>query len=257
MRQRVLTAVIGIPLLLLLVYLGSWYFFALCFLASAIALYEFHGFTKGLGADISLFLLEAGGLLAFLTAYFMGRSQLNSAYFIVLIILLLIIEMFRSRSILKNGSLLLLGTFYGGVLFAFLPLLRHLGVGYLILLLLVTWGSDSFAFFVGIKFGKHKMWPVVSPKKSWEGSIGGLLGGLAGGLVTSLLGFVLLKDGLIAGLVGSVFAQIGDFMESAMKRECQVKDSGYILPGHGGILDRVDSLIILAPVLYLTLQILA
>lgn len=252
--QRFATAFIGIPLLLFAVYFGEWSFLLICFLASALALYEFHGLTKGLGKDISLPLLEIGGLIAFVFTYLIGLDKLNGASLIVLIIFILILEMFRSRAALTNGALTILGIIYSGVIFAFLPLLRDIGRGPIILLFLITWGTDSFAFFVGIKFGKHKLWPEVSPKKTWEGALGGVLGGLAGGLVTSLFGLCSLPDGLLAGLLGSILAQTGDLMESVMKRESKVKDAGYILPGHGGILDRFDSLLLLAPTLYLIIQ---
>lgn len=254
MLQRVLTAVIGIPLLLLFVILGDWYFFGLVFIASAIALYEFHGFTKGLGANISLYVLEICGLFAFLTTYLIGIGKLSPTAFIILFTLVVIIEMFRSRAVLTNGSLTIFGVLYGGALFGFMPLLRDLGFGYIVLLLLITWGTDSLAFFIGIRYGKRKMWPAVSPKKTWEGAIGGILGGVLGGLVASLFGFITPVFAILIGMIGSVAAELGDLLESAMKRESGVKDSGYILPGHGGILDRVDSLIFLAPILFLLIQ---
>jgi len=256
LRQRIITAVIAIPILLLLVVLGEWYFLGICLLASAIAMYEFYCFAKGLGYNLSLSLLLIGGLTAFSTMYLVGEKRLDASALIVLIILILVLEMFRSKAVLKNGSLTILGLIYGGVLFAFLPLLRNLGFVYIMLLLLVTWGTDSFAYFIGVKYGRHKLWPVVSPKKSWEGALGGLVGGILGGLVTASLGLCSPFLGLLAGFFGSITAQLGDLMESAMKRESNVKDSGYILPGHGGILDRVDSLILLAPTIYFILQFL-
>lgn len=254
MRQRILTALVAIPLLLLLVVLGEWYFFGICLLASVIALYEFYCFSQGLGYNLSLSLLLTGGLAAFLTMYLIGENRLDFSALIVLIIFILLAEMFRSKAVLKNGSLTILGLFYAGVLFAFLPLIRNLGLGYVVLLFLVTWGTDSFAYFIGIRFGRHKLWPAISPKKSWEGALGGLLGGILGGLVTAFLGFSTPLIGLLAGFFGGITAEVGDLMESAMKRESNVKDSGYILPGHGGILDRVDSLILLAPVIYFILR---
>ncbi|MDD2430293.1 MAG: phosphatidate cytidylyltransferase [Firmicutes bacterium] len=251
MWTRILTAIVGIPLLLVLAYLGGWWFFTLALVASIVALYEFHGFAKGLGSNLNLFNLIAGGIATFLLTYF---RPFNLPAVIVCFIVLIILELFHSRSVLKNGSLMILGSIYGGSLFAFLPLLRDLGFQYVILLLLITWGSDTLAYFWGIKYGKNKLWPAVSPKKSWEGAFGGLLGGFLGGLVSSLFGVVPLVIGGLLGLFGSVIAQTGDLLESAMKRECGVKDSGDILPGHGGILDRFDSLLILAPFLYLVIN---
>lgn len=249
MKTRVLTAVVGIPLLLIVASLGGWWFFTLGLLAAVIALYEFHGFAAGLGSNLSLSALILGGVASYLCVYFKLYNLL-----VVLFVALLILELFRTRSVLKNGSLFLMGSVYAGGLFAFLPLLRDLSFGYIILLLLITWGSDTIAYFWGIKYGRNKLWPAVSPKKSWEGAFGGLVGGLLGGLVAGLFGIVPTLYGALIGVGGSVVAQVGDLLESAMKRECGIKDSGFILPGHGGVLDRCDSMIVLAPFLYLAIS---
>lgn len=115
----------------------------------------------------------------------------------------------------------------------------------------LIWSSDSFAYFSGKMFGKHKMAPAVSPKKTWEGFAGGVI-------LTIILGFFIEKyypglrgNWMIVGLLISIFAPIGDLIESQLKRSFNVKDSGNLIPGHGGVLDRLDSFIICAPVVYL------
>lgn len=119
------------------------------------------------------------------------------------------------------------------------------------LLFVLIWSSDSFAFFTGRLFGKHKMAPKISPKKTWEGFVGGVI-------FTLILGYFIEQkfpelrgNWIIVGFLVSVFAPIGDLVESQLKRTFGVKDSGNIIPGHGGVLDRLDSFIIAAPVVYL------
>lgn len=119
------------------------------------------------------------------------------------------------------------------------------------MLFILIWSSDSFAYFAGRLFGKHKMAPKISPKKTWEGFAGGVV-------LTLVLGFFVQKyfpelrgNWVVIGFLVSVFAPLGDLVESQLKRTFGVKDSGSIIPGHGGVLDRLDSFIICAPVVYL------
>ncbi len=120
-----------------------------------------------------------------------------------------------------------------------------------LMLFILIWSSDSFAYFTGRLFGKHKMAPKISPKKTWEGFAGGVV-------LTLILGFFIEQyypelrgNWMLVGFLVSVFAPLGDLVESQLKRSFGVKDSGNIIPGHGGILDRLDSFIICAPVIYL------
>jgi phosphatidate cytidylyltransferase len=121
------------------------------------------------------------------------------------------------------------------------------GVGALLLTVFCVWATDSFALFVGKAFGKHKLAPKLSPGKTVEGAIGGLAFGVATG---ALFGWLFFRDvplGLTIGAIAGVFGQIGDLFESALKRELGIKDFGGIIPGHGGVLDRFDSLLFVAP----------
>lgn len=150
---------------------------------------------------------------------------------------------------------LFLGVGWCGALLAFLPLVRRLdhGLALVFLLLAATWLGDTGAYFSGRLLGRHRMSPLISPKKTWEGLAGGLLLSVVGAVVVGLVG---LKDAnlLVVALLGAlvdVAGVLGDLAESLLKRAFGVKDSGTIMPGHGGILDRVDSLLFSAPVLYL------
>ena len=154
---------------------------------------------------------------------------------------------------------LLLGTLYVGGLLVWVPLIRrhHDGLDMLLLLLAATWLGDTGAYFTGRALGRHKMARRLSPKKTWEGFIGGLLAAMGGAMLLAWLllpGFSLLQAASL-GAVIDIAGVLGDLAESMLKRSFGVKDSGRIMPGHGGILDRIDSILFSAPALYVALQI--
>ncbi len=126
------------------------------------------------------------------------------------------------------------------------------GAAWIVFVITVTLLSDTAAYFVGRAIGRHKMAPYLSPKKSWEGAAGGLLGATIAGIVLiPLLGLpITLAAGALLGALGSVAGQLGDLAESLIKRQVNIKDSGHLIPGHGGILDRLDSYLFTGPVLY-------
>ena len=132
--------------------------------------------------------------------------------------------------------------------------LPELGRNLVFLALFATFGSDTLAYFIGRAFGKHPMAPTISPKKTWEGSVGGLLGGIIVGIVftldTPFRAFDSYLHGILLGLFVSVFGQFGDLVESRLKRLFAVKDSGTLMPGHGGVLDRLDSILMAGLAVY-------
>ena len=140
-----------------------------------------------------------------------------------------------------------------------LRLLEH-GGGLVMIPLVAAFCSDSAALFAGMALGKHKLAPRVSPKKTVEGSVGGLLGGMLGMIIFRIIFFLVTEVQLniawclLLGLVGAVMGQLGDLSFSAIKRECGVKDYGRLLPGHGGVLDRFDSVIFASPVVWLIIK---
>jgi phosphatidate cytidylyltransferase len=131
------------------------------------------------------------------------------------------------------------------------------GAAWIVFVLAITFISDTGAYFTGRLWGQHRMAPYISPKKSWEGALGGLLFAmLAGALLVHLLGLPIPTwAGALLGGIGSIAGQAGDLAESLIKRQVDIKDSGHIIPGHGGILDRIDSLLFTAPVLYYVITI--
>lgn len=154
---------------------------------------------------------------------------------------------------------------YAPVMFSFLYLTRELeyGVYYVWMIFISSWISDTCAYCVGMLFGKHKLAPVLSPKKSIEGSIGGVLGSV---IVGALFGYLIVERVItsqqvtwifaLIGGVGSIISQIGDLAASAIKRNYEIKDYGKLIPGHGGIMDRFDSVIVTAPMIYVLFSIL-
>jgi phosphatidate cytidylyltransferase len=146
------------------------------------------------------------------------------------------------------------GLLYVPLLLGHLILMRNLshGVQWIFLLFLLVMSGDTGAYYVGRSLGRHKLYPLVSPNKSREGAVGGLAGSLLGAVIASLTFFpeLTLVDALLTALIIGPLGQCGDLFESLLKRSFGVKDSGTIIPGHGGILDRLDSIIFAAPALY-------
>ncbi|MGC4000825.1 MAG: phosphatidate cytidylyltransferase [Anaeromyxobacter sp.] len=144
---------------------------------------------------------------------------------------------------------------YCGLLLATLVGLRSYGVGWVILAFVATWANDTFAYFAGHAFGRHKLFERISPKKTWEGFAGGAAGSVVGALVTRLLfpelAVISVPAAVVIGAGAAVLGPMGDLAESMVKRAAGVKDSGKIIPGHGGLLDRIDALLFVSPWVYL------
>jgi len=148
---------------------------------------------------------------------------------------------------------------YAGWLLTHLISIRHLtdGFHYVLLVLVCTWSTDTFAYFVGINMGKRKLAPVISPQKSVEGSLGGIAGSIIAAVIVGILSSrVPLIHYVIIGILVGIVGQVGDLAESAFKRMAGVKDSGRLIPGHGGVLDRFDSLYLTAPAVYYYLRLI-
>jgi phosphatidate cytidylyltransferase len=158
------------------------------------------------------------------------------------------------QQVVQELALLLFGFIYIPLLLGHLVLLRSLPFGreWIYLVLLIVMASDTGAYFSGITLGRHKLYPAISPNKSVEGSIGGLLGGLVAAFIARYTFFPALDavDCLALGLGLGAMSQLGDLFESMVKRACGVKDSGRVIPGHGGILDRLDSLLFAFPLAF-------
>lgn len=260
---RVLIAVIFIPFILYISHFGGIPFMSFINLLILLGLLEFSSILKLQKISISQTFLMISGLLVGLSVYFFGDR------FILLIILfgvltsgLFQLTRYKFDNAVENLSSFLFGLIYVAVFFSFLILIRefphksgleyHLGGLWIIFLFLCTWFSDILSYFIGTPFGKHKISPLLSPNKSWEGSFGGIAGALLAAFVSKsiFLKEIPLFHLLSLAILISVFGQIGDFVESSFKRQVSLKDSSSIIPGHGGILDRFDSLLFSAPLVY-------
>ncbi len=258
MKQRIVTGVFGGIVFLTLVYAGEQWFSLFVLLLAMIGLFEFL-----LMAGIKVFRLP--GLLSYVLLVSILWPQLligkgDELSFSLLLmpvtILLLFYSVFRKNKFhIEHAALAILGALYIGYGFMYMLATRNVpdtGLFLTILVLLGIWSTDSGAYFVGKAFGKRKLWPEISPNKTVEGALGGLLISiLVVGIVNLIFDTLSVTDALAISLVAGLVGQMGDLIESAMKRHFGVKDSGYIIPGHGGVLDRCDSWLIVFPILHL------
>ncbi len=258
LAQRVAVGVVGIPLVLLLCMAGGLYFFTFIAVASAVALRELYGLTRAKGAQPLAIVGLAGGFFVNLSFYRSPVSPDLSVVLIAIVIASSLWALFRGRgSALLDLSTTLFGVLYVSLFFGTLIGIRELWNGYLVISIFATiWICDSAAFHVGVAWGKHKLLPRVSPQKSWEGAIAGLMGAFAAALAAKylVLDFLPVSGALVLGAIVGTIGQLGDLVESLMKRDAGVKDSSALLPGHGGAFDRFDSVLLVAPCVYLYLK---
>lgn len=265
LSTRVIVALIGVPLIVVVSLLGKIFFLIFILAIGLISYYEYskmvrnkHSYPNKLIGYLSVGLIIINEYKNFIDYH---------TFFLILVVLLLLLELFRNReSAIANLGSTLLGIFYIGFFAAAIINLREFYSdsvftynqgGYLIISILVSiWICDSAAYFVGSAYGIHKLMPRVSPKKSWEGAIAGFVFSVAGMIAARelLLDFMQLQDAIAIGFIVGIFGQIGDLIESLLKRDAHVKDSSSIIPGHGGIFDRFDSLLFCAPIIYLYLK---
>lgn len=254
LARRVASAVVLIPLVGAAVYVGGLAFFALVALAGLLAGYEYLNMMRRQGLAPSRFfgLLLIALFLA--TAQWPGFEALSWGLALVPLAALAA-EVFHRNApgSLANWALVVAGGVYVGFSMGHFVSLRAMNQGsrWMALALLGTWISDSGAYFVGVGLGRRKLSPQISPHKTWEGVVGGLVAGVASIILLGhhLLGLSL-RWGITLGVLVVLGATFGDLAESVIKRQVGVKDSSNLIPGHGGMLDRVDSLLFVAPIVY-------
>ncbi|MBT3669593.1 MAG: phosphatidate cytidylyltransferase [Chloroflexi bacterium] len=255
LKQRVLVAAVLLPIGITAIVAGGWIHTSLMALIVGLAAWEYATLSKAGGKNPSAFFVLIGALLLVIGRnIFEFEVEPSLIAFIILIgmgIHLISFEKGRDQAA-SDFSVSLTGVFYFGILGGYFVSLRNLpnGLWWILLVLPSIWLADSGAYFIGKKFGKHKMAPRLSPKKSWEGYFGGILVASIGTplllLLYQTLGLeqdagITTTHAIWIGLAMSLFPTLGDLGESMIKREVGVKDSGTLLPGHGGMFDRIDS----------------
>lgn len=254
--SRLLTGIVFISVLIGSVYFGPVSFGVLFFTITFLALFEFYSLLKNAGYNIQLVPGIIVGLILYLSffLYFIGLSGSSILIFnIPLIFSIFFIEVFRN----KKDPLINIALTFLGILFIALPctllnfvVFPKMVYDPLILLgiLVILWANDTFAYLFGWGFGRNKLFERISPKKTWEGAIGGGIMSLVFAWITSwIIPGNPLQDWLSFSLIIIFAGNLGDLAESLFKRSLNVKDSGSLLPGHGGILDRFDSLLLSSP----------
>ncbi len=263
---RILVAIFGIPIIVSLVLIGGLPFVGLVLLINLVSQYEFYKLTE-LKQMLPLKLLGLlGTILITISFYQFGIDKLW-LIIIALFYVTLLIELFRNKgSATLNIAATTWGFFYPTLFFSFNILIRELpkslnlnysaGGRWILLMFITIWICDTAAYFVGSTLGKHKLYQRVSPNKTVEGAIAGFIFAIIPAYVCHLI-FIRefeLVHSLIIGAIIGVMSQIGDLVESVFKRDAGVKDTSGILPGHGGFLDRFDSPLFMAPLMYLYLM---
>ncbi|MDD2443693.1 MAG: phosphatidate cytidylyltransferase [Desulfotomaculaceae bacterium] len=252
LQQRFLSALLGVPLIVLAVWFGGIPLLLLIGLVIVLGLKEITGMLTRLGLKPSLGLAIAGGLIMTGGAYLYSDGYPGPTITVILFLHLITTVAYYPRYSLLDSAGTMMGTLYVGLLNYFF-LVRSLPDGWiwLIFTLAGTWACDTTAYFVGKAFGRRRLAPELSPKKTLEGAIGGIMGSvLAGYLFALIYPFLPLSKILLLGLLVGAAAEVGDLLESAFKRQAGVKDSSKLIPGHGGILDRIDSALFSAPLVY-------
>ena len=254
--SRIVVAAVGLPAVLGLVWLGGWWLWALVLVAGLVALHEFYGMARALRPLVLAG--YTGLLLALLGAQLDGPVWMVAGFLTTLALAFLLKGISETRQSLTVAvATTVAGVAWVGLGLAYVVLLRALpehGRLAVFTVLLAVFGADTLAYFTGRLVGRHKMAPVLSPGKTWEG----LAASIVGAVLVSFFAlyhqhFLSIWQSLVLGAVIAIAAPVGDLFESAVKRDFGVKDSGRLLAGHGGVLDRLDAHLFAAAAAFYTI----
>ncbi len=280
MKTRIISGVVGFILLIAVILSGSTIFSIVVALAAVIGMYEFYNALHNVGfrpfkilgyiACIPVLLIGLKGsepiTLDEYSKFFGMIKVFAFGLFLAIAILFALSVFFNNKYNVLDIAVTIFGMFYVPFLFVFVVMTRNLEDGkfYVWMIIFGAFATDTFAYFAGKFFGKRKLLPVISPKKTVEGSIGGIIGSvfvmLVYGIVLNLSGWIAGSIGIyhfiILGILCGVISQLGDWAASSIKRYVKIKDYGNLIPGHGGVLDRCDSILFVAPVVYFYMSML-
>jgi phosphatidate cytidylyltransferase len=269
LKNRIITTIWALPIICALIWFGEPFFTIAVAVIGLLGAMEFFRLTKGVKAEALAVFGTIWTILLIIVRNATVEGWVTPRYDPQLLVplvltagmicsLFLLLARKQKQGAFTDWSWTLAEILYVGWFLGYFIALRGLdnGRNWVFLAVFVSFGCDSTAYFVGSAFGKHKLAPSISPNKSWEGAIGGAVGAVAVSLLflintpLSLNGYVNWWQLVIIGLAISIFGQLGDLTESLFKRNTGAKDSGSIFPGHGGMLDRIDSLVFAAIMVY-------
>lgn len=266
LRERVISTIIGIPVILYLVYEGKFLFLLFITVLAVLAQYELNRIFSAMGYQIPRLLPVSGSILFPLLAFFAPQGR-EGGYILVAVTVFLLLHLmtlmfFFPRYRVGEIAASFLGGCYCGLLLSYLILIRKMdghGFHYLLMVFILTWCCDIGAYISGRLRGRKALYPLVSPGKTLEGAIGGLFSCILAAVLyhffyPHLFSYPLM---ILFGIVIGSAVEIGDLVESSLKRLGKIKDSGDLIPGHGGVLDRFDGLLFSAPVAYICIKLLS
>lgn len=253
MAQRIISSIVALPILFFFVLKGGMILSLGACALSLIGLYEFYRSfsSRNIKPIASIGYLYT--ILLFAVLYIANDISFVLLLLFTMIVIMLFTLVFSTKYTIEDIAVTLLGFMYVAIAFSHIMLITKFSMGYLViwLVFIIAWGSDTFAYFVGKAFGKKKLIPSVSPNKTIAGSVGGVIGAM---ILCGIFGYLFMPSFaiylMLLGVVGAVISQIGDLVASKIKRINDIKDFGKLMPGHGGVLDRFDSILMTAPIVY-------
>ena len=258
MLPRILTILISVPIIFGCTYYGGIPFLVLVLSLALISINEFYSLMKRKGYSPQFSIGNFFTIFFIVFAYYALKRNWEPAHSAILTCAAIItfssgIFFKKVQDAIPNIAVTLLGIFYIGWLFSYLMFIRPLTEhgAYIFFLMLTIWANDITAYLVGSRFGRIKLSPYISPKKTVEGAVAGFVVCVgAAALFSTFMVEISLVDSIFLGITVGIMAQVSDLVESLIKRDAGVKDSSSIVPGHGGVLDRMDSFILTAPIMY-------